>query len=225
MRNTATTELLHAILVNPVDDGPRLAYADAIEAEDPDRAELIRLMVVLGSVKHNHRAIDHGGNPDGCPSCKARARYNHKSLHEVGLRVRTDFSTAWLADGVRVPSGSREAYRRGHMAGRMIAMLRDPLYTWLSRGFVDRIAIHTDAFMEFGPDLFKFQPITGVLLEDREPFDTGTPPRELMPHIPVGPGYLSLRSSLSIACVNWARDKAGLQALERSYLTQVQRRR
>jgi uncharacterized protein (TIGR02996 family) len=40
-------DLLAAVVASPRDDAPRLAYADAIEATDKDRAELIRSQVAL----------------------------------------------------------------------------------------------------------------------------------------------------------------------------------
>lgn len=44
----ADVEQLHAdVLTTPAADAPRLAYADAIQASDPDRAELIRTQVAL----------------------------------------------------------------------------------------------------------------------------------------------------------------------------------
>jgi uncharacterized protein (TIGR02996 family) len=39
--------LYEAVVAAPRDDAPRLAYADAVAATDPDRAELIRLQVAL----------------------------------------------------------------------------------------------------------------------------------------------------------------------------------
>jgi uncharacterized protein (TIGR02996 family) len=43
-------ELLPAVLNDPDADGPRLAYADAIEENDPERAALIRVQCALGHI-------------------------------------------------------------------------------------------------------------------------------------------------------------------------------
>jgi uncharacterized protein (TIGR02996 family) len=46
--------LLMEVLANPTDDAPRLAYAAAIEATDPLRAELIRVQIQLYRWRQTH---------------------------------------------------------------------------------------------------------------------------------------------------------------------------
>lgn len=70
---------LAAVLDAPTDDAPRLAYADAVAATDPERAELIRLQVALARARRTRQAP-----PDGA--------LNHE--HAL-LRAR---AAAWSAE-------------------------------------------------------------------------------------------------------------------------------
>jgi len=45
---------LHAVIAAPTEDEPRLAYADAVAASDPERAELIRIQVALARARQAH---------------------------------------------------------------------------------------------------------------------------------------------------------------------------
>jgi len=47
-------DLREAVIAAPEDDAPRLAYADAVEAADPVRAEFIRLQVALARSRREH---------------------------------------------------------------------------------------------------------------------------------------------------------------------------
>ena len=46
--------LRDAVVAAPVDDAPRVAYADAIASTDPDRAEFIRLQLALARWRKTH---------------------------------------------------------------------------------------------------------------------------------------------------------------------------
>lgn len=54
------TALLKAVVDAPADDAPRLAYADAVAASDPERAELIRIQLALSRARKAHTALDDG---------------------------------------------------------------------------------------------------------------------------------------------------------------------
>lgn len=58
--------LLHAILDAPTEDAPRLAYADLVERDDPERAELIRTQIVLAN---------NGKAPQKCRKCDGKGIY------------------------------------------------------------------------------------------------------------------------------------------------------
>jgi uncharacterized protein (TIGR02996 family) len=46
------------VVAAPHDDAPRLAYADAVEAADPERAEFIRLEIVLAQRRRDGWGVD-----------------------------------------------------------------------------------------------------------------------------------------------------------------------
>ncbi|HET7504340.1 MAG TPA: hypothetical protein VFK02_25135 [Kofleriaceae bacterium] len=50
------TALLEAVVDAPTDDAPRLAYARAIAASDPERAELIELQLAVARARKTHTA-------------------------------------------------------------------------------------------------------------------------------------------------------------------------
>jgi uncharacterized protein (TIGR02996 family) len=52
------TALLHAVVDAPADDAPRLAYAGAIAATDPERAELIRIQIALARARKARTPLD-----------------------------------------------------------------------------------------------------------------------------------------------------------------------
>lgn len=54
------TALLQAVVDAPTDDAPRLAYADAVAASDPERAELIRIQIALAQARRAHTVLDDG---------------------------------------------------------------------------------------------------------------------------------------------------------------------
>lgn len=55
--------LLQAVVDAPTDDAPRAAYADAIAASDPERAELIRIQLVVARARKTHTEPP-GGAPN-----------------------------------------------------------------------------------------------------------------------------------------------------------------
>ena len=52
------TALLQAVVDAPTEDAPRLAYAGAVAASDPERAELIRIQIALARARKAHTAPD-----------------------------------------------------------------------------------------------------------------------------------------------------------------------
>lgn len=51
--STEQLALLKSIICNPKEDTPRLVYADAIEEEQPERAEFIRVQVALAKIPNS----------------------------------------------------------------------------------------------------------------------------------------------------------------------------
>jgi uncharacterized protein (TIGR02996 family) len=52
------TTLLQAVIDAPTDEAPRLAYAGAIAARDPERAELIEIQIALSRARRAHTPPD-----------------------------------------------------------------------------------------------------------------------------------------------------------------------
>jgi len=52
------TALLEAVVDAPTDDAPRRAYAAAVAASDPERAELIEIQLALSRARKAHTALD-----------------------------------------------------------------------------------------------------------------------------------------------------------------------
>src|SRR5262249_17682226 len=86
-------ELYERVVSAPLEDAPRLAYADAVEAADPERAEFIRLQITLARYRRERR------------TCEPPAQYNRE---EMLIRNR---GAHWAADFASLVSGWQ--YLRG----------------------------------------------------------------------------------------------------------------
>jgi uncharacterized protein (TIGR02996 family) len=79
--------LLRQVLAAPRDDGPRLAYADAVQGDDPERAEFIRLQVDESRLSR--------GEPDQLLGYSDRAfRLRNERGAEWARGIRT-LTTSW----------------------------------------------------------------------------------------------------------------------------------
>jgi len=114
---TADVEALHAaVIAAPTEDGPRLAYADAIAATDPDRAEYIRLEIALAGWRRT------GPNSPERAKASVRAQLlleKHRRAWEQGVRPLVDacgflrgFVELVELDAARFLQTAPELYRR-----------------------------------------------------------------------------------------------------------------
>jgi uncharacterized protein (TIGR02996 family) len=92
----ASLEALHdAVCAAPDDDARRLAYANAVEPSDPDRAEYIRLTVQLAQWRRTD-----GGTPDERTKMSVRSRVlldKHKPAWEANVRALVGSETGFYS--------------------------------------------------------------------------------------------------------------------------------
>lgn len=134
-----------AVAENPVDDLPRLMFADGLEekAGRPEQANYIRRAIELHGMKHNHRALDHGV-PFGCEACKIRREL---------LDYETQLRTPW---GMTEENWGPGFFTRHEVSGLST-------FPW-SRGFLSRVDMDFEEFAERGRDILLGVPIESVCL-------------------------------------------------------------
>lgn len=108
------TALLHAVVAAPADDAPRLAYARAIAASDPGRAELIELQLALARARKAHTAP-----PDASLHRELALLHAHGAAWAAGVAPLVDkwqflrgFVEVVTLDAARFLAGAGELYRR-----------------------------------------------------------------------------------------------------------------
>jgi uncharacterized protein (TIGR02996 family) len=145
--------LILSVLANPADDAPRLVYADWLEergrAED---AEFIRVQIELAR--------------RGFGGALRQDQDGHLRYPPDMERLTTRQTQLWYAGHGRpdLPDG---------MANWPMALYPTPVNNLLvHRGFIERIAVFTDAFLKVAGGLFARQPVTHVRLVDRQPSAT-----------------------------------------------------
>jgi uncharacterized protein (TIGR02996 family) len=215
------------VLATPLDDAPRLIYADWLEdAGDPERAEFIRLGV-------------------------ESARTPAVLLPGTAIRRRDGVVMGFLEHDLLNPRHADLSRRQRELPARRSACdwtpppLR-PFSVAFRRGFVESVTLTADNFLEHAPALFAAAPLLEVVLVDRSPIPRPDldawlwfageswhwPPHRLRepaaPQIPLslcqrlrGPhgwtNYFPTRegalAALSAACVSWGREQAGLPPL------------
>jgi uncharacterized protein (TIGR02996 family) len=97
-------QLLDAISAHPDDDAPRLAYAQMVEASEPEYAEFCRLQIARAARERAARA------PRGAPDPRERQllrRFNLKWAHYVEKFCR---------ESPRDPDDDGWGFERGHIA-------------------------------------------------------------------------------------------------------------
>jgi uncharacterized protein (TIGR02996 family) len=190
------------IVAHPEEDAPRLIYADWLDEHgQPDRAEFIRLQCRLA-------------RPD-----VADVRYA-----AVRARAGDLFRGAWDAEVVSQ-----------HWPGSFAW----PASVY-RRGFVAEVTLPCSAWLRHGPALVRAAPLQVVRLSDREPGENGsatvffwrrwTEPLPAFPsdvpdaifrllepvtvnHFATFPSRDAALDALSVSCLAFAREKAGLPAL------------
>jgi uncharacterized protein (TIGR02996 family) len=79
------TALLQAVVDAPTDDAPRLAYARAIAARDPERAELVELQLAVAHARKTHTAP-----PEGALDRESRLIRDHGQAWAAEVRPLVD---------------------------------------------------------------------------------------------------------------------------------------
>lgn len=141
--------LLRAVLENPAEDTVRLAYADEIQDDEPERAEFIRVQVKIARTppeqmrcaKNNvGTLLSHaGGYLLFTPRCRCAACSLARREYKLSHRY-----VVW--DWCRgTPAGSRPVY---------------------IRGFVSEIHLPCAAFMAHAEAIFRAHPVVSVVLSD-----------------------------------------------------------
>jgi uncharacterized protein (TIGR02996 family) len=151
--------LLRAILADPADDLPRLAYADWLEEQgESDRAEFVRVQYELTQLAF----LD----DDVCPRCGAGVgQYHENDCPATRLRRREKELLNW-------PAGEEGGYPCWRCAWH--APVPHGGWAWeYRRGFVARVECATADFLAHAAALFSSQPVEEVRLSDREPGAAG----------------------------------------------------
>jgi uncharacterized protein (TIGR02996 family) len=173
MANEGDT-ILRAVLRDPVDDAPRLVYADWLEDHgQPERAEFIRLQCglpklegIYGELEKETKSHPLGRGPGAaslscwCATCGRRedayAAIQDSLRRQVELLAGSP--TSWGANG-QFSDWLSSFYPRHDMEG----------VKWShARGFVSRVELPTAGLLAHAGVLFSAHPIEEVRLTDRE---------------------------------------------------------
>ncbi len=142
---TDADALLAAIRRDPDDDTVRLAYADEIEVEEPERAEFIRVQCELARIgKKSHY---HWLGKDKCKRCRADQlrRRERELLADCGVcDVNMGETYLLVAPSQSVPCA-------------------------VSRGFVEAVECPADVWLAHGPAVVRAHPVRTVRLTDKRP--------------------------------------------------------
>jgi uncharacterized protein (TIGR02996 family) len=208
--------LLRAICENPDDDAPRLIYADWLDEHGrTEDAEFIRVQIELARQKVTAQYREHDDGFFRYPANIER------------LIVR---QTQLWSKSKAPPDLPNELKSFATLTGLGVE------YFFVRRGFVEQISLFTKRFLRIAKRLFSTQPITQVILVDRQPSSTGRGfiwirgcqdkrrdelPEELWPFIleahiaatKVGIEEGAL-AALNSACVSYGRIQAGHPPLQ-----------
>ena len=172
--------ILRAILDDPADDLPRLAYADLMEERGDDaRAEFVRVQLELARLR---RVGCHEGeecNVTGpCDECvreveAIKLEYRERELFVANAGVWTEDLPEQLTTK-KCPYCAEQAvdWETGAVECRQCdgtGLVPDYDNIDFRRGFVARVEMTTDFFLVHARALFSRHPVTEVVLVDREP--------------------------------------------------------
>ena len=176
--------ILRAILDDPFDDLPRLAYADLLEERGENaRAEFVRVQLELARLR---RVGCHEGeecNVTGpCDECvreveAIKLEYRERELFVANAGVWTEDLPEQLTTK-ECPYCAEQAvdWETGAVECRQCdgtGLVPDYDNIDFRRGFVARVEMPTDAFLAHAKALFSRHPVTEVMLADREPYPNG----------------------------------------------------
>lgn len=141
--------LLQAILHDPLDDLPRLAYADWCEEQGhTDRANFIRAQLALFHGPRGYKTEQ---------ECPRSLRHHWREDRELYRRVEEQCK----------PSPDQIAQ---DLFGKPSAEVEFEFTVDFERGFLFRIETTQAAFLEHAERIFRRCPVEWVVLTDREPF-------------------------------------------------------
>lgn len=164
-RDDERAALLAAVIADPADDLPRLAYADWLDEygdrADLDRAEFVRVQVELG--RHDRWKTSSGVRYTIAPLAFRSAEY--KRLFQRGRVLLLENWREWTprlspADSFEVILSPRWEY-----GGTPAVLFR--------RGFVAEVRAPLAALLEYGPAVCAAHPVEKMVATDRQPQDFG----------------------------------------------------
>jgi uncharacterized protein (TIGR02996 family) len=144
---TDADALLKAILTNPDEDTPRLAYADEIQDADPARAEFIRVQVA------RVRCPNRGLGLDECPECDARQAREQELLRDIGYDI-VNTPRVWP---VSMTLGAAEPYPPG-------LGIEGPPRLVVRRGFVEQWRMTAEDWLAHADQILAHHPLRHVTL-------------------------------------------------------------
>lgn len=157
-RGRDLTAVHRAILDDPADDLPRLAYADLLEEQgDEKRAEFVRLQ--CRRVERQCEFCD-----GTAPSCFG-AICNDLAQREKEIAVRC--GSDW---GKEVATALNLPFPEDSLFTACEGDKRDVISWKWRRGFVESVKLPLTYWLKRGPALVRLQPLTRVEISDRRPF-------------------------------------------------------
>ncbi len=160
--------ILQAILADPSDDLPRLAYADYCEEhDDPGRAELIRIQLQMHLLSSDHecgqcRAARMGGHHTNGP-CHCTKEWKKLRGRHLGL-LTTENISKWLNPMPNTHGGFVE--RNGKQYGWTFKGKpggQPKVYATFDRGFVSKLICNGDDWVTYADSITQQQPIEQVM--------------------------------------------------------------
>jgi uncharacterized protein (TIGR02996 family) len=153
---------IRQICERPEDDTVRLVFADWLEEHgEPERAEFIRVQMEAERMRGGGCAVVLGAMCDGKKEWCVRC-----GLFRRALKLHNPHTDSWLP---RILPGERSWSVSDEPPPETS---HGPRYHW-TRGFVSRIELPCDAFMQHAADIFAAHPVTEVRLTDCSPFRNG----------------------------------------------------
>jgi uncharacterized protein (TIGR02996 family) len=202
---TDLESLLRAVCEHPVEDTPRLMYADEVQEPDPTRAEFVRVNIKIWRL------------PATAMFCERAGKYSVPNLWTWSYTPRCRCGACTLA-------------RRNYNLGK-----RHVVWDWTKgvpagcvnqwrRGFIEHIRITTVHFMGHAAAIFAAHPVTSVVLTDAEIFPSGGNdtfylgglgrlPQKYWPKLEGHPTRQAVADAASACLVAHGRELAGLPPL------------
>ena len=150
---TNPDDLLAAIIADPANDDLRMVYADLLDDRgEGERAEFIRLQIKL---------VDHPKHHTADSGCRFRRRERELLRnHSLKWLQGIPFQCIEFKDEGPIPSVACGLASRQSLDSEF----------YFERGFVYKVRLSCQEWMQHGPALVRRQPIERVVLVDRKPY-------------------------------------------------------